>query len=165
MFGGGFAMLPLLQREIVERKHWATEVELADYFAVGQCTPGIIAVNTATFIGSKQKGILGGVVATLGLISPCIIIISLLALCLQKFQDNEQVQHAFVGVRACVCVLILNAVIKLARSSVVDVFSAVLFITVFVLSVCFGLSPALLVLLSGFIGLSIKLAQGRRHKS
>ena len=65
-FGGGYAMLPILQREVVDNKGWATEEELMDYFAIGQCTPGVIAVNTATFIGQKQRGIAGGILATLG---------------------------------------------------------------------------------------------------
>ena len=78
-FGGGMAMLPILQREVVENKHWATEEELTDYYAIGQCTPGIIAVNTATFIGQKYKGIAGGIVATLGVVFPSLVIISILA--------------------------------------------------------------------------------------
>ena len=77
-FGGGYAMLPMLQREVVEKRGWATEDELTDYYAIGQCTPGIIAVNTATFIGNKNKGILGGIVATLGVVFPSIVIITLM---------------------------------------------------------------------------------------
>ena len=78
-FGGGYAMLPILQREVVENKGWATDEELTDYFAIGQCTPGVIAVNTATFIGQKQRGIAGGIVATLGVVFPSLVIISALA--------------------------------------------------------------------------------------
>ena len=76
-FGGGYAMLPILQREVVDKKKWATEEELADYYAVGQCTPGIIAVNVATFIGNTEAGILGGIFATLGVVFPSVVIISL----------------------------------------------------------------------------------------
>ena len=78
-FGGGYAMLPILQREVVENKGWATDEELTDYFAIGQCTPGVIAVNTATFIGYRYKGLAGGILATLGVISPSIIIISVIS--------------------------------------------------------------------------------------
>ena len=78
-FGGGYAMLPMLQREVVEKRGWATEEELMDYYAIGQCTPGVIAVNTATFIGQKYRGDLGGIVCTLGVVFPSLIIISLLA--------------------------------------------------------------------------------------
>ena len=86
-FGGGYAMLPILQREIVEDRHWATEEELMDYYAVGQCTPGIIAVNTATFIGQKKAGIAGGIMATLGVVFPSIVIILLIASVLTHFAD------------------------------------------------------------------------------
>ena len=84
-FGGGYAMLPILQRDVVETKHWATEEELMDYYAIGQCTPGIIAVNTATFIGSKRKGFLGGVVATLGMVFPSLVLISIIAAFINNF--------------------------------------------------------------------------------
>lgn len=151
-FGGGYAMLPILQREIVENRHWATDDDLADYFALGQCTPGIIAVNTATFIGAKLKGIPGGICATLGVVFPSLIIILSVAAGLSQFQDNIYVTHAFNGIRACVCVLIINAVIKLAKSSLVDKASVCIFILVFVLSALLGLSPALLVVVCGFAG-------------
>ncbi|MEG1858075.1 MAG: chromate transporter, partial [Pseudoflavonifractor sp.] len=86
-FGGGYAMLPLLQREVVEKKHWATEDQLTDYFAIGQCTPGVIAVNTATFVGYTENGVLGGIAATLGLVFPSVVIIAVIALCLHSFAD------------------------------------------------------------------------------
>ena len=119
-FGGGYAMLPMLQREVVEKYHWATEDELMDYFAIGQCTPGIIAINTATFVGYKNRGVIGAVAATLGMVTPSIIIITLIAAFLTNFADLAVVKHAFNGIRACVCVLIFNAVVKLAKKSVVD---------------------------------------------
>ena len=162
-FGGGYAMLPILQREIVENRHWATDDELNDYFAIGQCTPGIIAVNTATFIGSKQKGVLGGVLATLGVVFPSIIIITIVAACLTEFQEYAAVRHAFSGIRACVCILILNAVIKLARSSLVDIPAVLIFIAVFLLSAIFGLSPAILVAVSGLLGFVIQRIRRSRN--
>ena len=112
-------MLPILQRELVEKRGWATEEELSDYFAIGQCTPGIIAVNTATFVGHSRKGAAGGVVATLGLVFPCLVIIMLIAAFLQNFAEQPVVVHAFNGVRACVCALILSSVLKLRKSTVV----------------------------------------------
>ena len=114
-FGGGMAMLPILQREVVERKNWATEDELGDYYAIGQCTPGIIAVNTATFVGQKQGGIAGGIVATLGMVFPSLVIITALAGLIAAFSHLAWVQHAFAGIRVCVCVLIFNTVLKLAK--------------------------------------------------
>ena len=163
-FGGGYAMLPILQREVVEKKKWVTDEELSDYFALGQCTPGIIAVNTATFTGSRQKGIAGGIIATLGIVFPSIVIITVIAACLSQFSDNPYVAHAFAGIRACVCVLIFNAVLKLRKSSIIDIPSAVIFFIVFLISVIWGFSPAILVLISGIAGLSIRIAQ-KHHKA
>ena len=93
-FGGGYAMLPILQREVVEKKHWATDEELTDYYAIGQCTPGVIAVNTATFIGQKYRGILGGIITTLGVVSPSLIIISVIAALINNFSDSVWVAAA-----------------------------------------------------------------------
>ena len=112
-FGGGYAMLPILQREVVENKGWATDEELTDYFAIGQCTPGVIAVNTATFIGKKYQGTVGGIVATLGVVFPSVIIISLLAGVIEFYSGIAWIKNAFAGIRVCVCVLIFNAVLKL----------------------------------------------------
>ena len=159
-FGGGYAMLPMLQREVVERYGWATEEELTDYFAIGQCTPGIIAVNTATFVGYKRRGVLGGICATLGVVAPSLVIITFIAACLQNFADNPYVQDAFAGIRVCVCVLILRAVEKLWKKSVIDRPTLVLCALVFVASAFLDLSPIALVLLAGVSGVVLKtLAQ------
>lgn len=155
-FGGGYAMLPMLQKEVVEKYHWATEDELMDYFAIGQCTPGIIAVNTATFVGYKTKGIVGGIFATLGMITPSIIIITLIAAFLKNFADLPVVKYAFNGVRACVCVLIFNAVSKLAKKSVIDKICLGICIVVLILSMFSPLSPALIVVLAGLAGVLFK---------
>ncbi len=155
-FGGGYAMLPILQRDIVEKNGWATDEELVDYFAIGQCTPGVIAVNTATFIGYKQKGILGGIFATLGVVFPSIVIISIIAAFITNFADIPAVQHAFNGIRVCVCVLILNSVLKIGKSSVVDKPTALIFALVVILSLFFNVSAAILVIASGFAGYIIK---------
>lgn len=159
-FGGGYAMLPILQREVVEKKGWATDAELTDYYAIGQCTPGIIAVNTATFIGHKRKGVAGGIVTTLGVVFPSIVIITIIAAFLQNFADNPYVIHAFNGVRACVCVLILNAVLKLLKSTVIDTPTGVIFLAVFFISAIWGLSPAIIVVVAGVLGLALKLMKG-----
>ena len=117
-FGGGYAMLPMIQKEIVEKHHWATDDEIIDYFAIGQLTPGVIAVNTATFVGYKTKGILGGIFATLGVVTPSIMIITIIAAFLKNFMDYEIVQHAFGGIRAAVFVLISIAIMKLAKKNI-----------------------------------------------
>ena len=155
-FGGGYAMLPMLQKEVVEKNHWATEDEIMDYFAIGQCTPGIIAVNTATFVGYKTKGIPGAIAATLGMIAPSIIIITVIAAFLKNFADLPIVKHAFNGIRACVCVLILNAVTKLAQKSVVDKACLGICVVVLLLSLFSPLSPALIIILAGAAGVLFK---------
>ena len=162
-FGGGYAMLPMLQREIVENKHWATEEEIMDYFAIGQCTPGIIAVNTATFVGQKQKGITGGIVASLGIVFPSLVIISLLAGVIEAFSHLTWVQHAFGGVRICVCVLILNAVVKLYKKAVVDKATFAIFLIVALGSFLLDLSPVIFVRGAAIVGIALKQMEGRKN--
>lgn len=161
-FGGGYAMLPILQREVVDKKGWATEEELMDYFAIGQCTPGIIAVNTATFVGQKLKGIAGGIAATLGVVFPSLVIIVLLAGIIEAFSHLGWVQHAFGGIRICVCVLILNAVVKLFRKAVIDKLTLAIFVVIALGSYFTPVSPVLFVLAAGIIGIVLKNAGGKK---
>ena len=152
-FGGGYAMIPMLEREIVDRHGWATSEELMDYYAVGQCTPGVIAVNTATFIGYKIAGNLGGVVATLGVVFPSFVIISVIAGIIQNFADIPAVKSAFAAIRVCVCVLIFNSVLKLWNSAVKDKAALVLCLLVFVLSMFFNISPIVFVVFCAAAGI------------
>ena len=142
-FGGGYAMLPLIQREIVENKKWSTEKEILDYYAVGQCTPGVIAVNTATFIGYKLRGIIGGIVATLGVIFPSIVIILIIATFLQNFADLAIVQSAFAGIRVAVVALIITTVVKLIKSSIKDYLGVIIAIIAFVISAIYWIITCL----------------------
>ena len=163
-FGGGYAMLPIIQKELVEKRGWATDEELMDYMAIGQCTPGLIAINTATFIGEKRKGIIGGVVATLGFTAPALVVIVIVAALLQNFSHYPAVQNAFAGVRVCVCVLILNAVLRLCKKSIVDKITLMVFLAVFLLTVFTSASPAVLVIASGLVGVVIKqFTEGRNR--
>ena len=155
-FGGGYAMLPILQREIVENKHWGTEEELADYYAIGQCTPGVIAVNVGTFIGRKVAGNLGGVIATLGVVFPSLIIITLLAGVIQAYSSLEWVAHAFAGVRVCVCVLIFNAVIKLFAKAIIDAKTLGVYVLVLAGALFLDISPVVFVVLAGVAGVILK---------
>lgn len=152
-FGGGYAMIPILERELVENRKWASSEELMDYYAVGQCTPGVIAVNTATFIGYKVAGPTGGVAATLGVVFPSVVIICLIAGILTNFADIPAVKSAFTAIRVCVCVLIFNAVVKLWKGAVKDKAGLVLFLIVFVLSLFFDISPVIFVLFCALAGL------------
>lgn len=167
-FGGGYAMLPILQREVVEKKGWATDGELTDYFAVGQCTPGIIAVNTATFIGFKYKGIPGGILATLGVVFPSLIIITAIAAFLSNFADIPMVRHALAGINAAVVALIASSVVKLGKSTLKNGAAIAIFLCVLVLAAAGSLtgfgtgtlasvmelatSPAVLIVLAGLTG-------------
>ena len=156
-FGGGYAMLPILRREVVENHPWCTDEELADYYAVGQCTPGIIAVNTATFVGCSQAGILGGILATYSLTLPSFIIILIIAAALRNFAEYPLVINAFAGIRVAVVALVLNAVLKLMKSSVVDKLTLCVFIAVLLVMVIFSVSPVLVVLASGLLGVCVKV--------
>ena len=155
-FGGGYAMLPILQREVVEARGWTTEEQLMDYYAIGQCTPGVIAVNTATFIGQSKGGILGGIVATLGVVFPSLVIISILAGLISNFSHLVWVKNAFAGIQVCVCVLIFNAVVKLLKKSVIDKPTAVIFGLVLLGGIFLDLSPAWFVILAGAAGILLK---------
>ena len=181
-FGGGYAMLPILQREIVEKKGWATDEELTDYFAIGQCTPGVIAVNTATFIGHKLKGPLGGVSTTLGVVFPSLVIITLVAGFLSSFAQYPIVQHALAGVNACVVALIASSVLKLGKSTLKNKASWCIFAAVLLLALLGSmvteaslpgaagqivdtlLSPAPLVVCAGVVGYFLFLPKGGDKK-
>jgi chromate transporter len=161
-FGGGYAMLPMLQAEVVDKYKWATEEELLDYYAVGQATPGIIAVNTATFIGYKNKGIIGALFATAGVVFPSLVIIMIIAGLIKNFSDIQVVQHAFSGVRIVVCVLILNAVIKLWKNSVKGKLGIIIFILSFVAAALLKISPIYIVIISAIVGLLTKYKRGEK---
>ena len=161
-FGGGYAMLPALQREVVEKRRWATEEEVMDWYAIGQCTPGVIAVNTATFVGQKQAGVIGGIFATLGVVFPSLVIITVIAAFIQNFAHLAAVQKAFAGIRVCVCVLILNAVVKLWKKSVVDWKTLVIFAAVFAGSVFLSVSPVVYVVIAALAGIVVKELEAKR---
>ena len=147
-------MLSLIQREVVENKKWATDEEVLDYYAVAQCTPGVIAVNTATFIGYKQKGIPGAIFATAGVVFPSLIIITIIATVLQNFMQYKIVQHIFGGIRVAVAVLIVNAVFTMGKKAVKDKLCALLALLSFAVSVIFpSVSPVFIVLAAALLGL------------
>ena len=161
-FGGGYAMLPLLERELVDKRHWTTMDDLRDYFSIGQCTPGIIALNVSTFIGEKKAGVPGALCATIGFLTGPVTIILIIAAFLSNFADLAIVQHAFAGIRVCVCVLILQAVLRLWKKSVVDKFTLFLYLVIFFLNAFSRLLPvkvpaAVLVICAGVIGVVVSM--------
>jgi len=163
-FGGGVAMLPMLQKEIVENKGWATEEEMMDYYAIGQCTPGIIAVNCATFIGYKKRGIPGGIIATAGVVAPSLVIILIIAGLIKNFADIPAVKSAFAGIRVCVCALVISATVKLAKKAVIDWKTGLLFAAVAVCSFLFDLSPVLFVVLAAMFGITLKTLEAKKKE-
>lgn len=166
-FGGGYAMLPILERELVDKRGWTNMDDLRDYFSIGQCTPGIIAMNVSTFIGEKRGGVKGAAIASAGFLTGPLLIILLIAMFLTNFATLPLVQHAFAGIRVCVCVLILQAVLRLWKKSVVDPFTLGLYVAVFALNALSGLLPvkipaAVLVILSGAVGV---FAANRKNRA
>ena len=152
-FGGGYAMLSMLQREVVENKKWATDEQVLDYYAVSQCTPGVIAVNLATFVGYKKKGVIGAFMATFGVVLPSLIIITIIAAILQNFMEYEIVQHIFGGIRVAVAVLIVNTVYSLGKKALVDKLCIAIATVAFAVSVAFrSLSPIFVVLAATLVG-------------
>lgn len=161
-FGGGYAMLPLLQREVVENKGWATEDELLDYYAIGQSTPGIIAVNTASFVGYFQAGVFGAIMATIGLVLPSIIIVLLIASALNKYTDLEVLQHALAGIRVAVSALVSFSVYRLAKTGIVDAFGFIWATLTFVAIAFLKISPLWIVIVSLILGnIVLKIKEAR----
>ena len=160
-FGGGYAMLPMLEREIVNKNKWATMEELLDYFAIGQCTPGIIAVNTATFVGYKRRGVSGGIVATLGIVAPSLVIITMIAMLLSNFMDNQIVMHAFAGI--AVCAMIAKSVVKLASTSVRKWWQIVLAVAAFALAALVKINTIYIVLGTIACGVAYYFAHGKKR--
>lgn len=151
-FGGGYAMLPMLERELIQKHNWSTMEELMDYFAVGQCTPGTIAVNTATFIGYKRKKVPGAIIATLGVILPSLIIIMILATILQQVSDYPIVQSAFRGISAAVAALIVQSVWKMGKSGIKNLLGFFLMILSFYVVFFLKVNPIWIVLGASGIG-------------
>ena len=162
-FGGGYAMLPMIQKEIVENKKWATEEEIMNFYAVGQCTPGVIAVNVATFVGYKLRGLTGAIAATLGVIVPSIIIITVIAAFISNFTDIPAVQHALGGINVVVSVLVLNAVLKLWKKSVKNIFALVVFVLAFVVAIFTNFSPIYTVMAAILCGILYGKVTGREE--
>ena len=165
-FGGGYAMLPMFKKELVEKHSWCTEEDILDYYAIAQCTPGVIAVNTASFIGVKKKGIVGAIFATLGVVTPSIIIITIIAAFINHFADNAYVAHAFAGIRLAVCALVSVTIFGLLKKNVKDILTALLAISAFTVTYFLGLSPIIAVFVAAAAGIvaSVIREKKRLHK-
>ena len=161
-FGGGLTMLPMLKYELVEKKKWLEEDELLDCYAIGQCTPGIIAVNTATFVGYKKAGLAGAIVSTLGMITPSLVIITIVAAFLEQYMDNVWLGHALMGIRGVVCALMLNTVLNLARKSLVSPISVLICIIVFLVALLTEIPTNLIVVITAVVGILMQDFEDRK---
>jgi chromate transporter len=160
-FGGGYAMTPILQLELVEKRGWTTTEEFLDWCAIAQCTPGVIAVNISTFAGYRRRGVAGGIAATLGMIFPSLVIISVIAMFLNNFSEITYVKYAFAGIRVCVVALILNTVIKMFKASAPDRPAIAIFAVVFVLSAFTSVPLLLIIVFAGVCGAAITSVRRR----
>lgn len=161
-FGGGLAMLPMLQREVIGKRKWVTEEELLDIYAIGQCTPGIIAINTASMIGYKERGVIGSIIATLGEITPSLVLITLLASILTQFEESILLQQAFGGIRVAVCALITQSVITLYKKSIVDLPTLILCLVTVLGTIFLHLSPIVFVVVGILFGLGVQNLKRRK---
>lgn len=161
-FGGGLTMLPMLKHELVTKKGWVSEDELLDCYAIGQCTPGVIAVNTATFVGYKREGVAGGIAATLGMISPSLVLVTLIASLFRAFMDNVYFQHAIMGIKGVVCALMLNTVITLAKKSLVNLVNVLVCAVTLALALFTPVPTIVIVVLAGMFGAATELWR-RKH--
>lgn len=152
-FGGGLAQLPMLKFEVVQKHHWMEEEELLDIYAIGQCTPGIIAINTATYVGYKKAGVAGGIAATVGMVMPSLIIITMVAAILQAIIGNVWVQHAIMGIRAVVCALMLNTVQTLSKKTLKNRFSFIIAGIALLAAFLTGLPTLVIVIAAALIGI------------
>ncbi len=162
-FGGGYAMLPILEKEVVERHQWVSKEDLMDYYAVAQCTPGIIAINVATFVGYNEKGLIGSIFSTAGIVAPSLIIITIIAAFITNFTELSIVVHALNGLRVGISAIVLHSIYKLAKNSIKDLFSITLFLITFMVSLLFDVSVIILTIMAIVVGI-IKMKVGSSHE-
>lgn len=158
-FGGGLAMLPLLRREVVEKRNWATDEEMLDYFAIGQSTPGVIAINVATFTGYKVRGVFGSIIATVAIVLPSLIIITIIAALTstENVRNLAALQKVLSGINVAVAALLLSALIDLGKKTVVDGVTLCIAIFSFIAMRIFSISAVWIVLCGAIVGIAVKV--------
>lgn len=161
-FGGGLAMLPILKRDLVDSKGWLTEDEILDYFAIGQSTPGIIAVNVATFVGYKRAGVIGSIFSTSGIVFPSLIIITLIAAFVSNFNELVWVKKALKGINVAVSVLLVKAVFSFGKKTVFDLCTFFIAVLSFVLMFAFNVQGVWIVIGSALLGWIFQTIKSRR---
>ncbi|MFC1237869.1 chromate transporter [Treponema vincentii] len=164
-FGGGMSMLPMLQKELVESKKWLTDEEILNYFAIGQCTPGIIAVNVATFCGYKRAGLSGAIVSTVGIVCPSWIVITLIASSISRFSEIAWIQRAMKGVYVAVAALLTRAVFTFGKKILTDLVTAAIAAGAFLAMSVWNVSGILIVLAAGIIGFCAQIIRNGKNTS
>ncbi len=164
-FGGGLAMMPIMQRELIEKRGWLTEEELIDYFAIGQSTPGIIAVNVATFVGYKRLGVLGGIIGTIGVVTPSWVIIMLLAGAISSVDKYPLAQKALRGINVAVAALLTSVIVKFSRKTIKNVWNALFMLLSFALIYFFKVQSVWIIISSLIIGSLLTLYRQKKTES
>jgi chromate transporter len=163
-FGGGYAMFPLMQREYTEKRGWFETQDMLDILAVAQSLPGMISINASIMVGYKMFGVLGAIVAVIGLSLPSIIVLSVISFFYVQFRDNIYVNAALKGIRVAVIALLVQAVVKLGKTGVKKVFGWVMACAAFLVALIFSIHPIIIILASLFIGIIYKSIEERRQK-
>ena len=164
-FGGGLAMMPIMQRELIEKRGWITEEELIDYFAIGQSTPGIIAVNVATFVGYKKLGWLGGIIGTIGVVTPSWVIIMLLAGAISSVDQYPLAQKALKGINVAVAALLTSVIVKFSKKTIKNIWNALFMLLAFALIYFFKVQSVWIILSSLIIGCLLTLYKQKKQKT
>ena len=161
-FGGGYAMLPMLERELAEKRSWTTKETMLDYYAIGQSTPGIIAVNVATFIGFNKAGVIGALVSTAGIVTPSIIIITIIARFIGNFSQIQWVQKSLAGINVAVAALLTKSVWDFSRKAVKNPWGLLLLLAAFVSMYFFGVGSVLVIVVSALLGVAASFVSARK---
>ena len=160
--GGGLAMMPMMQAELIEKRKWITDEELIDYYAVGQSTPGIVAVNVATFVGYKQMGIIGGIFATLGMVTPSLVIIMVLAGIINSINDFPIIQKALKGINVAVAALLTSTIINFMKKTIKKFTNAIFMMISFLLVFVFKLPSFWIILFALLIGVVLTYKEKKK---
>lgn len=160
--GGGLAMMPMMQSELIEKRKWITDEELIDYYAVGQSTPGIVAVNVATFVGYKQMGIVGGIFATLGMVTPSLVIIMILASLINSINDFPIIQKALKGINVAVAALLTSTIINFMKKTIKKFTNAIFMMISFLLVFVFKLPSFWIILFALLIGVVLTYKEKKK---
>ena len=162
--GGGLAMMPMMQKELIEKRHWITDEDLIDYYAVGQSTPGIVAVNVSTFVGYKKFGVIGGIFGTLGIVTPSLVIIMILATAINSISEFPRVQAALKGINVAVAALLTSVFVKFVKKTIKNIWHVLLMLAAFICVYAFKLPSFIIILTAILIGVLLTIRTQKELK-